>query len=87
MFGYVDEAEVVVFFVCFLIQSHTGSLAIEKLDFKVRGKAHGRDEGWASPGYRCYRLCSSLGCGRARLCSPEIHRDNFRLSPHPPALL
>lgn len=56
-------------------------------DLRVREKARDRNEGWASPGCRCIHRGSSLGCGRARLCSLEIRKGNYHISPHPPAPL
>lgn len=94
MFGYVDEA--VGFFGNFWsTKSHRLSeaafffffFAAQNSDLIVREKARDPSEGWACPGCRCLHLGSSPGCGRARPCSPETRRDNFHISPRPPALL
>lgn len=61
--------------------------AAENLDLIVREKAHDRSEGRVSPDCRCLHLGSSQGCGPARPCSPGIRRDNFHISPRPPAPL
>lgn len=93
--GYVDEE--VVFLKSFgNTESHWlwgggggrwAGFAAQALDLTVREKARDRTEGLASPGCRGLRPGSSLGCDRARPCSPRIRRDNFHKSPHPPAPL
>lgn len=64
-----------------------GGVAVHNLNVIVREKARDPGVGRVSPGCRCLHPGSSLGCGRAHLCSLEIHKDNSHISPHPPAPL
>lgn len=54
---------------------------------KVREKAHDQIEDMSSLGYHYLHLGASPGSGRAHLCSLEIHRRSFHISPHLPAPL
>lgn len=83
MFGYADKSR------RFLETSGVTRAAsqAENPDLVVREKARDRTEGRVSPDCRCLRLGSSLGCGRARLCSLQTHTGSCRISPRPPAPL
>lgn len=67
--------------------SEEAFFAAQSSDLIVREKARDLNEGWACLGCCCLHLGSSPGCGHARPCSPETRRDNFHISPRPPALL
>lgn len=86
MFGYVNEAVVFWKLWEYKVTQAVSEAASQwrVLDLVVREKARDRNEDWASP---CVHRGASPGCGRARLCSPEIRRDNLHISPHPPAPL
>lgn len=86
--GLVMQMKLLFFFLFFFWNTKSRRLwvrrprGIEIPDLIVREKARDRDEGC-----RCLRRGSSLGCGPARLCSPEIRMGNFHISPRPPAPL